>query len=137
MVFLIILLAGCATWPRGEARLEGEEAVLNIAPILRFEDIPVPVGFKIIRDRSFTFQNDFTRVGLLRYTGRIPIDKVVAFYKEQMPIYNWNLANLVEYGKKILNFEKGNQSCIITIEPLVTTTFLTIALSPKGKGEEK
>ena len=123
MVFLVMLLAGCATWPRREARLEGKETVLSIAPILRFEDIPVPMGFKIVRDRSFTFQNDFTRVGLLRYTGRIHIDKVVAFYREQMPLYNWDLVNLVEYGKKILNFEKGNQSCIITIEASVTTTF--------------
>ena len=142
VVSLVMLLAGCATWPRKEARLEGEQAVLDTAPILRFADIPVPVGFKIIRDRSFTFQNDIARVGLLRYAGHTNIDKVVAFYKEQMTLYNWNLVNLVEYGTKILNFEKGNQSCIITIEASVTTTFLTIALSPKTtkaikKAEEK
>ena len=137
VVFLVVLLAGCATWPKKEAGVAGEEVVLDIAPILRFADLPVPAGFKIIRDKSFTFQNDFTRVGLLRYTGRTHIDRVAAFYKEQMPVYDWDLVNLVEYGKRILNFEKGTQSCIITLEASVTTTFLTIALYPKGGGEEK
>ncbi len=133
-IFLVILLAGCATWPKKEAGIAGEEAVLDIAPILRFEDIPIPVGFKVIRERSFTFQTDFMRVGLLRYSGGTHIDRVVAFYKEQMSIYNWDLVNIFEYGERILNFEKGNQSCIITIKASATRTFLTVALSPKSEG---
>ena len=137
VVFLVVLLAGCATWPRREAAVRGEEVVLDVAPILRFADIPVPAGFEIIRDKSFTFRNDFVRMGLLRYTGRPHIDKVVAFYEEQMPIYNWDLVNIVEYARRVLNFEKGNQSCIITIEASATRTFLTIALSPKGGRKRK
>lgn len=134
-IFLVLLLAGCATWPKKGSDIKGEEAVLGTSPILKFADIPVPIGFKLIRDKSFTFQNDATRVGLMRYTGRTNVDKVVAFYKEQMPLYNWNLVNIVEYGTRILNFEKGNQSCIITLETSVTTTFLTIALSPRATGK--
>lgn len=135
VVFLVMFLAGCATSPRREGDIAGEERGLLVAPISRFEDIPVPAGFKVVKDRSFTFQTDFTRVGLLRYTGRTHIDRVADFYKEQMPIYNWDLINFFEYGKKILNFEKGNQSCIITVEASLTGTFLTIALSPKSKGK--
>lgn len=55
------------------------------------------------------------------------------FYKEQMPLYNWQLINLIEYGKKQLNYEKVAQSCIITIDGNKTKSILVISVGPKSE----
>ncbi|MCK4249040.1 MAG: hypothetical protein KAX15_04605 [Candidatus Omnitrophica bacterium] len=106
---------------------------LQVAVDLRIDDIPVPVGFKLDLDDSFAFQNDYTRVGLLRYSGRAGVDEVVDFYQEQMPLYNWVLVNVIEYERSMLNFEKDKQSCIITCEGSRSRTVLTIATAPKSQ----
>lgn len=106
---------------------------LDVASILRFEDIPVPSGYKIIEQESFAFQNDETRVALLKYSGSNIADQVVGFYKEQMPVYNWSPINIIEYERKILNYEKESESCIVTIEALGRKSIVTIAISPKSR----
>lgn len=141
LISIISILAGCATWPQARRRAAGEEEEaipeakrpLEIAPTFRFDDIPVPAGFRIDQFESFAFQTDYSRVGLLKYKGKADPDRVVAFYKDQMSMYGWSLVNIIEYGKRLLSFEKKDQSCIITIEPAGTKTILTIAFSPKSK----
>lgn len=140
LLLLVFSLTGCATTgSRDVADLEGEEgfAPLGLAPTtakLRFSDLPVPAGFKLIQDRSFVFQAEGVRVALLKYTGRAKTPDLVDFYKEQMLLYNWDLLNVVEYGKIILNFERGRQSCIVNIESRGMKKLVTISLAPRGGG---
>ncbi len=131
---IAISLIGCATVPRteGERAAEAEKPALSVAPNLRFDDVPIPSGFRLLQEESFTFQNDYLRVGLLKYTGKAKGEQIVVFYREQMPLYNWSLINLVEYGRRVLNFKKDNQICVITIESTMTKTNLTISIAPKA-----
>jgi len=116
ILLLVVSLAGCATAKSRElAELEEDDgfAPSGLAPStakLRFGDLPVPTGFKLIRDKSFVFQTEGTRVALLKYSGRAKAHDVVDFYKEHMLLYNWDLLNAVEYNKTILNFERGKQT---------------------------
>ena len=134
---------GCATTngktlSESESELEEEQTygrtTLAVTAKLRFDDLPVPVGFKLIQDKSFTFQTEDTRVALLKYSGRAKLQDLLDFYKEQMLLYNWELLNLVEYGKSILNFNRTGQSCIVTIEPRGRKKIITISVAPKAKG---
>lgn len=134
--FLILLLiSGCATTykDRSYDKDSSRDATLDVASLLRFDDVPVPTGFKILDSESFAFQNDATRVGLLKYAGSRHVDQVVWFYKEQMPIYKWNPINIIEYERRILNYEKGSESCIVTIESKGRKSIITIAISPKSR----
>ncbi|MCM8784533.1 MAG: hypothetical protein NC818_07230 [Candidatus Omnitrophica bacterium] len=134
VIFLIVcfvFLTGCASFSF-QKRTPAEEALLP-APLLKFADVPVPQGFKLIANESFIFQNENGRVGLLRYSGSPTADLVVNFYREQMPQYGWFLLNIVEYGRRVLNFEKQEESCIITLEPTTTKTIISISLAPKSK----
>lgn len=126
-----LTIAGCATTNSGSSASMSSGSV-GMSGILKFDDVPVPAGFKLIDNESFSFQNDNMRVGLLRYTGMPNANKVVEFYKEQMPMYNWDLINVIEYGQKVMNFERSDQTCIITIQPLSTRTIITIAVAPKA-----
>ena len=143
-LFLILILfsfcAGCATTDGlGSSELEGEEegfgrATLAVNTKLRFDDVPVPRGFKLIKDKSYVFQTEETRVALLKYSGRAKLHDLVDFYQEQMLLYNWQLLNVVEYGRSVLNFERSGQSCIVTIESGGMKKIVTISVAPKAKG---
>ena len=132
---VILFLAGCATFPQNEPSGDAEKnkVTLSVAPILKFDDIPVPAGFKNLDKESFAFQNDKSRVALLKYYGGQSADQVVAFYKEQMALFNWDLVNIIEYDRKVLNYENSDESCIITIQPQGGKSIVIIALSPKSR----
>ncbi len=132
---VLLFLAGCATFPQSQSSTDSEKnkVTLSVAPILKFEDIPVPAGFKILDKESFAFQNDKSRVALLRYYGSQTADQVVAFYKEQMASFNWNLINIVEYDRKILNYENSEESCVVTVQPNGGKSFVIISLAPRSR----
>ena len=143
--FLVFILAfflvGCATTNGGSSSELSEleegafdSTTLAVTAKLRFDDLPVPAGFKLVQDKSFIFQTEGTRVALLKYAGRAKQQDVLEFYKEQMLLYSWELLNVVEYGKSILNFERAGQSCIVTIEPKGGKQIITISVAPKAKG---
>jgi len=131
----VFLLAGCVTLPQNESTgaAEKNKVSLSVAPILKFEDLPTPSGFKFLDKESFAFQNDKSRVALLKYYGGQNAEQVLAFYKEQMASFNWSLVNIIEYDRKVLNYENSEESCIITIQPQGGKSMVTVALSPKSR----
>ena len=132
IISVLLLSAGCAT--SGTVTDDDIKATkaLDVSTALKFVDIPVPSGFKMITAQSFTFENDVLRVGILKYKGRSSGDQVVNFFKNQMPLYNWRFTNMLEYGRRILNFEREDQNCIIVIEPQGMSIFVTITVAPKS-----
>lgn len=131
LLMSLVVLSGCAS-TSGGTRANAPAKELAVATALKFEDIPVPAGFRIVPDQSFSFQNELTRVGILRYAGRANAQRVIQFYKDQMPMYHWQFVNMIEYDRSLLNFEKTDQTCTITVEAGVTKTVLAIAVAPKG-----
>ena len=130
LLISLVVLSGCASIS-SSGRADGPTKELGVASALKFEDVPVPAGFRIVSDQSFSFQNELTRVGILRYAGRANAQRVIQFYKDQMPMYNWQFVNMIEYDRSLLNFEKADQTCTITVEAGVTRTALAIAVAPK------
>ena len=140
-VLLVAALSGCATTKStGSVDAVGDEdedyasTTLPVTWDLRFSDVPAPVGFKLIHDRSLVFQTENTRVALLKYAGRAKLPDLVDFYKEQMALYNWELLNIVEYEKSVLNFARSRQTCIVTIEGKGMKKIITISVAPKASG---
>ncbi|MFH1868583.1 MAG: hypothetical protein ABH843_06395 [Candidatus Omnitrophota bacterium] len=131
-LLFITLLSGCATTGSGGAESDGSSKMLDVAMALRFEDVPVPNGFRAVTNESFIFQNDALRVGILKYAGRAYADQVVNFYKDQMPLYGWRFLNMLEYGRRIINFDREDQTCIVVIEPAKLNTYITVTVAPKA-----
>jgi hypothetical protein len=128
----IVLLFGCVALSKRGKASEGP-TLLEPQAILKFGDIPVPVGFKLLSGDSYAFESSGVRVGALKYYGRAQADAVVTFYKEQMPMYNWQFLNAIEYGERLLNFERENETCIIRLLPKGNATLITISLGPKSQ----
>ena len=135
---ILLLIAGCAGRNTKEessmqllheAELIQEEAALN----LKFEDIPVPSGFKLDTKASFVFKNDFIQAGIVKYIGRGDITKATMFYKKQMPLFDWELISAIEYRNSILIYGKDTQSSVVIIEPASTGKLaITVASGPKN-----
>jgi len=133
---LTTALIGCTT--ASNTKGSSGSGTLEPQSILKFTDVPVPVGLKSLPEQSYSFESSGVRVGVLKYLGKNNPDQIVNFYKEQMPMYNWNLINIVEYGQRLLNFDRENETCIITLQPTGwSNTMLTISLGPKSQSLSK
>ncbi len=130
---LITALMGCTTIREDKAPASSPDS-LSPQALLKFSDIPVPVGLKSLPEQSYSFESSGVRVGVLKYQGKNIPDQIVNFYKEQMPMYNWNLINIVEYGQRLMNFERESETCIITLQSIGWgNTLLVISLGPKSQ----
>ncbi|MDD5465337.1 MAG: hypothetical protein PHP73_03235 [Candidatus Omnitrophica bacterium] len=126
-----IAFLGCSTLSDNPKSIN--PGLLEPQATLKFSDVPVPVGLKSLPQESYSFESSGVRVGVLKYQGKANADQVINFYKEQMAMYNWNLVNIVEYGQRLINFERENETCIITLEPKGNNITLTISLGPKSQ----
>jgi hypothetical protein len=134
---IIALLLGCSRLAKKDSQAASQVNMLEPQPLMKFADIPVPVGFKLLTQDSYIFESAGVRVGLLRYHGKADPDRVLDFYKEQMLLYNWNLLNVIEYGQHLMNFDRENETCIVNLLPKGNTTTIVISLGPKSQGSAK
>lgn len=136
-IFLtIFVLSGCANFPQRDD-MSKTPGILEPSTAIKFSDIPVPSGFKIIPQNSYSFESSGIRVGVLKYIGKANPDQVVNFYREQMPMYKWSLLNVVEYGDRLMNFERENETCIVSLAPKGSSISLMISLGPKPQVTRK
>ncbi len=131
VLFLLLNVFGCASVPQKDTSITGQ-AMLSPQSLARFSDIPVPANFKLLHQESYTFEGAGIRVAVLTYEGRANADQVVAFYKEQMPMFNWGLLNIIEYGNRLLNFDRDKENCVINLFPRGSKVKITISLGPKS-----
>lgn len=129
--FLSMLISGCSTMSK-KSNLNAD-GMLESAAVFKFPDIPVPAGFKIIPQDSYSFETSGIRVGVLKYQGKADPDIVMSFYKTQMPAFNWNLLNVVEFGDRILNFDRQNETCIVEVKAKGNNIRITVSLGPKSQ----
>jgi hypothetical protein len=135
LITLAILISGCALFSKEDT--SSASGILQTQANLKFQDIPVPAGFKLLPQDSYSFENSGVRVGVLRYQGKASLEQVLSFYKEQMPMHNWNLLNVMEYGDCIMNFERETESCIVNIASKGSGSIISISLGPKSQGGHK
>jgi len=127
----IVFLIGCSTF--SDNPKSADSGALEPQAIPKFSDVPVPAGLKPLPQASYSFESSGVRVGVLKYQGKANAEQIINFYKEQMTRYNWNLVNIVEYGQRLINFERDNETCIITLEPKGNNLTLIISLGPKSQ----
>jgi len=132
IVMAIIATSGCAGMGSRRSGGSASTGSLEVATMLKFQDVPVPGGFRLLPSESFCFDNDITRFGILKYSGRANAATVIRFYRDQMPLYNWRFINLMEFNTRIINFDRDDQTCTIIIEPRHLSTSVIVSVAPKA-----
>ncbi len=82
----------------------------------RFEDVPVPPGFSLDQNSSFTFVQGSLRQADLRYAGSEPVARVVRFYQETMPNSGWTFLRLTGVQMKTITYLKNDEVCEVIVE---------------------
>lgn len=132
-----LVLSGCAMMSQQDKSISSSPSTLEPQAMSKFSDIPVPNGFKSLPSQSYSFESSGVRVGVLKFQGKADPDQIVNFYKEQMVMYNWNLLNVVEYGERLLNFDRENETCVITLLTKGKNVIITVSLGPKPQNNPK
>ncbi|MFQ5912406.1 MAG: hypothetical protein ACE5JS_04420 [Nitrospinota bacterium] len=102
------------------------------APQYRFEDVPVHPGLKMDQKKTFIFETQSLKAGILVYYGNESIAEVVDFFKVEMPKHAWRLINAIEArGTASLNFDKEGWQALVRVRRTALTTELEITIGPK------
>jgi len=134
IVFILsIFICGCAS--TGYYRLNGEELVKS--DLARFEDTPIPSGFKFLPLSSFVSESGKFRVGVLEYYGKGYPYEIVKFYKNNMPKLGWKILNIIEGRDTIISFEKEDEICVVRFKYDGGKSSLIVSISPQFEEVEK
>lgn len=108
------------------------------SPIVRgvdFDDLPVPLHFAQVRERSAVILNAAFRHGTLVYRGALQSEIARDWYKQVMPAQGWSTASPpaadTGAGPYVLRFEKEAERCDVRIEAPADITFVTFTLDLK------
>jgi len=100
------------------------------------DDLPVPIGFRIVEAASRLEQTATSRTVEHTYVGRDARQAVERFYRRTMPRHGWAFdAATVADGRHDLTFRKPGERCDVTLarEPSrsdLTRTRITITVQP-------
>jgi len=117
---LVVAVAGCSrnTTVNSSDGSKSSEAPKPLVALARprIPDVPVPIGFKIDKGRSRTFEAAGLRYADHVYKGRADGLAVRDFYSRHMPINRWVLVTrMMVQGEITLDFEKETERCRVVI----------------------
>jgi hypothetical protein len=131
VLILVIGAQGCADLFSAQTVREREPGLgQKVSTSYQFEDIPLPPGMVLNRKESFIYETKTTKAGLLIYEGKGEMDKLVNFFKQQMPNYQWRMVSNFELHNVMLTFMKEGWSSIIYILPQGDGNRIEIRVGP-------
>ncbi|MGD8370098.1 MAG: hypothetical protein PVF44_08910 [Syntrophobacterales bacterium] len=134
-VFLLVG-AGCASMKKSEsspeATTEEKSAVKGPVPLYYdFPDILIPSELTMEKNNSFVYSSPSFTAGVLVFKGRVTGESLVNFFTTNMAKDGWILKSSFRYRRVILNFEKGERSCLISIAEYSLDTKVEIWVAPQ------
>ena len=82
--------------------------------INNFDDILIPSQLKVNKKTSSVFETENLVAGVISLKGRMDVDALVEFFKNNMNKDNWSAVSMFKGPRTILLFEKGSRWCVIT-----------------------
>ncbi len=112
MTVVVALVAGCA----GPRAMSGKQRLVPATHAFA-SDIPLPSGFELVDQSSADWSGDVLRCLRHRYRGGADKGAVETFYRSEMPLARWTpIGEDHTDGRIAMQFRKGKESCLITIE---------------------
>ena len=127
---------GCATSKKTEGVSEdtGEQKNEVKGPVplyYDFVDILIPAELSLDRKNSFVYSTPSFTAGVLVFEGYVQGDSLVNFFTTNMAKDGWMLNSSFRYRQVILNFEKGERSCLVNVAEYPLKTKVEIWVAPQ------
>jgi hypothetical protein len=103
-------------------------------------DVPMPVDFRYIDDRSYSWDAPGVRTIVHVYHGSKDKFAVARFFRKQMPLAGWARVSESEgWNVKTMDFTKGGESCRITLQdgPIFVKTEVRVQVFPGARATPK
>ncbi|MFH2011160.1 MAG: hypothetical protein ABIJ37_00410 [Pseudomonadota bacterium] len=130
----LILFQGCATLNDTSSSKEGIDVKLlksNPLPVYYdFDDVSIPPELTLDKEKSFVYETSALKAGVLVFKGRVEISSLVAFFQQNMAKNDWVFLNSFKYKGYIMNFQKENKSCLITLYDGIIYTKVEVRVGP-------
>jgi len=99
------------------------------------QNIPLPVGFRLVPERSVARESGQFRVAQCEFEGGTNPDAVTRFYIEYMPTAKFTLRQKrFDSGEYLLRFESDAEECNVRVRPKSSGSTLVIDIGPISKG---
>lgn len=134
-VLCLSVTCGCSALKRRDGGGSGGAAGSAPAEIyLDFDDVLVPEGMERDKKHTFVFRIGALTAGVLVLKGRVPSEKLMTFFEDNMSSDNWNAVTSFRSPRSLLLFEKDTRWCMVTIseENSEHTSRVEIWVSPKS-----
>lgn len=124
---LTLALVGCAALKSNQkgpsaTTPKKAEVVQKLA-----NNIPLYDKFKYQQDKSFFFESNGVKAGVMVFEGKAHVSDIVKFYQSEMPSYGWTMVSSYQYGKSaLLDFSAPDKTCQISVEEEPFKTILII-----------
>jgi hypothetical protein len=113
------LVTGCSVLrPIESAPVEGgsSQAGKEFTGVYRdFDDILIPKILRVNRKMSSVFETATISAGVLSLGGPLKMDELIEYFMANMTKDNWAFVSMFKGPRSILQFEKGNRWCAITL----------------------
>ncbi len=80
-----------------------------------FDDILIPSVMQVNRKMSSVFETPNISAGVLSLSGKLKLVALINFFRTNMIKDNWTVVSMFKGPRSILQFEKGNRWCVITL----------------------
>ncbi len=126
VLFLAIAVTGCASLKGNTEKTTTTQKKAEVVQRLA-NNIPLYDKFKYVQDKSFFFQSNGVKAGVMFFEGKGHVGDLVRFYQTEMPKYGWTMVSSYQYGKNaLLDFTAPDKTCQISIEEEPFKTILII-----------
>ena len=138
LLFAIILFASCVSTLSSttEGTTEEPSGETKIQSTYALDDVPLPAGFKVNKDKSFLARAGSYRSGILYCSGDLSPQEVKEFFLNTLPDYDWKLVNSFEGKEVFLNFSKPGWLLNIQIFPTMGGSEIKIMIAPVEGGKK-
>lgn len=133
---VIFVTVGCRNMGSTSSASGGQSPAAQPRQHPLLENIPLPMGFRLVPDRSVARSSGQTRVAQCEFEGDADPDAVTKFYLHYMPSANFALRQRrFDNGEYTLRFESDTEECNVRVRPgKMRTTILIIDIGPVPKG---
>ena len=98
-----------------------------------FPDVPVPKELKFDKAKSFIYETQTLRVGVVVLSGNVDLDSLENYFKINMVKNGWRFVNSFKFKGVALNFVKDDKTCNIKMSRDVFSSGVEIWVGPADR----
>ncbi len=115
-LFLLLIIASCA---QNEPLSPTKSATTPAGQLQQFQpvsDVPIPKDATLDAERSLILSSTDDWTGRLVMTTSISTTEAFAFYKAEMPRFEWDPIMIVQSAISVLNFTRAGRAATVQVE---------------------